>query len=82
MHERRDMRPTVRLRRIEWDRRMNAKELATPHARAEHIGVSRTTVARIEDGETRPGITFVAAVLVAFPDVRFEDVFEVAGVAS
>jgi transcriptional regulator with XRE-family HTH domain len=61
---------------------MNAKNLATPHARAERIGVSRTTVARIEEGETKPGHEFIAAVLNAFTDIRFEDVFEVDGVAA
>ncbi|MFI7644271.1 hypothetical protein [Nonomuraea sp. NPDC049400] len=56
---------------------MNAKKLVTPNARAERIGVSRTTVARIEDGDLQPGRLFIAAVLDTFPDVRFEDVFEV-----
>src|SRR5690606_2521721 len=74
--------PVIRLRRNEWDRRMNAKNLATPNARAERLGFSRTTVARIEKGETKPGYEFIAAVLDAFPDVRFEDVFEVGKVAS
>jgi DNA-binding XRE family transcriptional regulator len=61
---------------------MNAKDLTTPHARAERIGVNRTTVARIEDGETKPGYEFIAAVLDAFADLKFEDIFEIERAAS
>jgi predicted transcriptional regulator len=56
---------------------MNGKDLSTDHARAMHIGVSRTTVARIQSGEIEPGGKFVAAVLWAHPDLKFEDLFEV-----
>lgn len=56
---------------------MDAKKLATPLARAERIGVSRWTVARVEEGDTKPGIDFIAAVLDAFTDIRFDDIFEI-----
>lgn len=56
---------------------MKDKELATPVERAERLGVSRTTVVRIEEGETKPGYEFIAAVLDTFTDIRFEDVFEI-----
>lgn len=69
--------PVIRLRQKEWERRMKVKELATPNARADRLGFNRTTVVRIERGETKPGHEFIAAVLNAFPDVRFEDIFEV-----
>lgn len=82
MHEPQETRPVIRLRRGEWNRRMVAKELATHHARAERIGVSRTTIGRIEGGKMAPGEDFIAAVLDAFTDLRFEDVFEVERVAS
>lgn len=77
MHELRGTRPTIRLRRGEWDRRMTAKDLATRRARADRIGVSHTTIGRIEEGEMKPGGEFIAAVLNAFGDLRFEDVFEI-----
>lgn len=70
--------PVIRLRWEEWERRMKAKELTTPNARAERLGFNRTSVVRIERGETKPGYEFIAAVLFTFPEVRFEDVFEVA----
>lgn len=82
MHEPQKTRPTIRLRRGEWDRRMTAKELETHLARAERIGVSRTTVGRIESGEIKPGEEFIAAVLDAFADLKFENVFEVVRVAA
>lgn len=77
MHESPDTRPSIRLRRGEWDRRMNAKALPTRRARADRIGVSHTTIGRIEEGETKPGGDFIAAVLHTFGDIRFEDVFEI-----
>jgi DNA-binding XRE family transcriptional regulator len=66
---------------------MTAKSLATDHARAERIGVSRTTILRIQKGPDdpsgiRPGENFIAAVLAAFGDLHFEDLFEIERVAS
>ncbi|WP_436759417.1 hypothetical protein [Streptosporangium sp. V21-05] len=61
---------------------MTSKDLSTDDARAAHIGVSRTTVLRIEKGAIQPGREFIAAVLDACPDLKFEDVFEVDRVAS
>ncbi|WP_143078988.1 helix-turn-helix domain-containing protein [Nonomuraea pusilla] len=61
---------------------MKAKQLPTAHARAERIGVSRWTVMRVEKGGMRPGESFIAAVLDAFTDIRFEDVFEIEQVSS
>ena len=78
MHEQPLTRPAILLRRHQWDRHMDAKELVTDSARADSIGVNRTTVGRIQSGEALPGETFVAAVLLAHQDLRFEDVFEVA----
>lgn len=77
MHEPEDTRPAVRLRHGEWERRMEAKGLSSDHARAQRIGMSRTTVARVQDGTIEPGERFVAAVLLTFADLKFEDLFEV-----
>lgn len=77
MHDASNARPTVKLRKEVWDRHMNARGLTTPEARAEHIGLSRTTVWRIEDGRMKPGEGFVAAVLARFRDLKFEDLFDV-----
>jgi DNA-binding XRE family transcriptional regulator len=56
---------------------MNAKGLTTSASRAEAIGVSRWTVSRIEGDEIAPGERFIAAVLLAHPELKFEDLFEV-----
>lgn len=56
---------------------MSDKGLTTQFARAQRIGVSRTTVGRVENGDIKPGEEFVAAVLKTFEDLSFEDLFEV-----
>lgn len=42
---------------------------------AKYIGVSHSTVWRILNGKMQPGADFISAILVAFPDVKFEDLF-------
>jgi hypothetical protein len=44
---------------------------------ATHLGVSRTTVKRMLSGELAPGERFIARTLAAFPDLKFDDLFEV-----
>ncbi|MGC5012603.1 hypothetical protein ACLQ2R_17705 [Streptosporangium sp. DT93] len=82
MHETCGGRPVIRLRHGEWERHMTSKELTTDDARAAHIGVSRTTVLRIQNGGIQPGREFIAAALCALPDIKFEDLFEVTRAAS
>lgn len=55
---------------------MTARGLSTHADRAEHIGVSRATVLRIQAGDFEPGEKFIAAVLWA-EDAKFEELFEV-----
>jgi DNA-binding XRE family transcriptional regulator len=45
-------------------------------ARAKFIGVHHATVGRIENGD-RCGERFIAQVLAAFPELKFEDLFKV-----
>lgn len=77
MNVRTRTRPTVRLRRKEWDRRMTARGLVTIADIAEHIDMSRATVIRIYTGEVEPGERFIAAALWAEDDAKFEELFEV-----
>lgn len=44
---------------------------------AGRLGVDQSLVWRVRTGRCRPGAAFVAGVLAAFPEVRFEDVFTV-----
>lgn len=46
-------------------------------ALAKAIGIHRATVARIYSGDALPGTTFIAAMLAAYPDKDFEDLFTV-----
>lgn len=70
-------RPVIHLRQDQWDRHMNDEELRTYPDRAKRLGVSRTTIYRIESGETKPGVDFIAATLATFSNLRFEDLFEI-----
>lgn len=75
-------RPVIHLRQDMWNGRMNAKELRSYPDRAKALGVSRTTIYRIESGETKPGVEFIARVLDAFDDLCFEDIFEIKRMAA
>ncbi len=66
---------TVRLRVSEFLARAVMDGARTDTAIAERIGVTRPTVTRALDGEPISG-GFVAAVLLAFPDREFGDLFE------
>lgn len=44
---------------------------------ARHLGVSRPNVTRLLDGANRPGTALIARTLAAFPEAKFEDLFEV-----
>jgi hypothetical protein len=72
----------IRLR-VEQLRRHAAKDgLASDRAVAERLGVSHTTVMRAISGDIAPGEKLIAATLAAFPDLKFEDLFEVVGGAA
>jgi len=68
----------IRLRLDRIDEIAIARGLTTDTARAERIGVERSTYSRVRTGEIQPGPRFIAGCLRAFPDLRFEDLFEVA----
>ncbi|WP_344888326.1 hypothetical protein [Streptosporangium longisporum] len=61
---------------------MTSKKLTTSRARAALIGVSPTTVLRVQHGSIQPGEEFIARVLYACPDVKFEVFFEVTRAAA
>ena len=69
--------PVVRLRNDRIDEIATARGLVTDSARAELIGVERSTYSRVRSGEIQPGNRFIAGCLLAFHDLRFEDLFEV-----
>ncbi|WP_037563496.1 helix-turn-helix domain-containing protein [Sporolactobacillus terrae] len=42
---------------------------------AELIGVANSTVNRILNGKRNPGSKFISGILMAFPDLKFEQLF-------
>ena len=69
--------PAIRLRVAEFRCRAEKAGLITNGEIGARLGVERTTVYRILREEMAPGERFIAATLAAFPQTRFEDVFEV-----
>lgn len=44
---------------------------------ASHIGVAANTVLRIRTARVAPSASFIAQTLLAFPELKFSDLFEV-----
>lgn len=69
---------SVRFRTAQFRRLAEAKGHRTDMELASLTGLDRTTMFRLMKGEIAPGERIIANVLLAFPDRRFEDFFEVA----
>lgn len=69
---------TVRLRIPAFMKIAEAEGLTTDSEIGERTGLDRSTVCRLMHGDISAGPTIIANVLLAFPDRRFEDFFEVA----
>ena len=67
----------IRLRPEQFRRRARLNGLETDTALAAHIGINRSTLFRMLNGDAAPGEKFMAQVLAAFPGLKFEDIFEV-----
>lgn len=70
-------RPVVRLKTARLRHHAGALGLETDSALAAHLGVPQSTVLRLMSGESRPGELLIASVLTAFPELGFDDLFEV-----
>lgn len=70
---------TVRLRIAQYRKFCKLKGWVTIQRQADEIGVDPATISRITAGQTAPGERFIAGVLTAFPELDFNDLFEVAG---
>lgn len=68
----------VKLRVTQFRQYSKRRGLNSALARAQHVGVHHATVGRIEKGTTIPSERFIAQVLTAFPEAKFEDLFEIA----
>jgi hypothetical protein len=71
----------VKLRTAQFRRYAETQGLVSDGDIAARTGLDRTTVFRLMRGDNDPGERIIATILLAFPDRRFEDFFEV-GVTS
>ena len=55
---------------------LEQRNLHEINERAQFLGVHRTTMERLQTGACLPSDRFIALALTAFPDRRFEDLFE------
>lgn len=67
----------VCLRTKQLEKFFSLKGIKTDTSRAEAIGVNPATYSRVIRGHTAPGEVFIAGALTAFPELAFEDLFEV-----
>jgi hypothetical protein len=75
----RPSRAAFKLRKIRLEELLAPHDLKSPAAKARFLGVDPASYHRIvvEDGDSRPGPSFVGAVLRALPGVSFEYLFEI-----
>lgn len=69
--------PVLRLRMDRYRRLVKDEGWLTLEDQARGIGIAQSTVSRTLAGVQRPGNALIAALLRAFPDQSFEDLFEV-----
>lgn len=69
--------PTIRIRGDNLALARAAAGLDNNAALAQAMGVHATTVARTLSGQAQLGVSFIAALLSAFPRLQFGDLFEV-----
>jgi hypothetical protein len=68
---------TIRLRKHEFTKACRLAGFPSGYAMAKAMGVNRSTVARVLDGELRPGAAFIAGTLIALAPMSFEDLFDI-----
>jgi DNA transposition AAA+ family ATPase len=71
------MAATIRLRTSQFEKFCKIKGWKTQADKARGLKVTEPTVGRIVNGDRKPGEQFIAAVLSAFPELDFGDLFEV-----
>jgi hypothetical protein len=76
-------RPTLSLRKDRYSALAKAKGWVTHEDQARGLGLVQSTISRtLGRSDQRPGADFIAAVLVAFPNTTFEDLFEIVDASS
>jgi len=67
----------IRLRAEQFRQHARRQGLKSDSASAAYLGMNRSTVRRVLNGEITPGERMIAAALAAFPELTFDDLFEV-----
>ena len=68
---------TIKLRAEKFRQHARQRGLKSDSASATYLGLNRSTVLRILAGDQVPGERMIAASLAAFPELKFDDLFEV-----
>lgn len=68
---------TIKVRVVKFDRYMRLAKFDSVYALAQAMGVHRSTIGRVMDGELKPGPAFIAGALTAFAPASFTELFEV-----
>ncbi|RKT52470.1 transcriptional regulator [Saccharothrix australiensis] len=68
---------TVRLRVEAFGKAVLLAGFASDYALAAAMGLNRSTVKRVRDGELRPGPAFIGGALKALAPLEFGDLFEI-----
>lgn len=71
------MAASIRLRTAQYRKYAALKNWKTQSQAAAAIGVSEPALSRVIRGKRGPGADFIAALLNAFPQLEFADLFEV-----
>lgn len=71
------MTATLRLRTRQLDKYMRLAGIGSKAELARRMGMATSSVTRVLAGSYRPGETFISRLMAAFPDLEFEDLFEV-----
>lgn len=72
-----DRPPTLDLNRKRFRELVAARGWTTQLEQAAALGIAQNTLSRIVESEGRPGTRVIAALLIAFPDEPFDDLFEI-----
>lgn len=71
------MTSTLKLRTRQLDKYMRISGIGSRAELARRMGMATSSVTRVLAGQYRPGEAFISGLMRAFPDLDFEDLFEV-----
>lgn len=78
----RNTEPVLRFRAEQFRRHCRPLGLTTAAAQGAHFGLSKWTVTRLLSGDIVPGERVIAHILDGFPELGFDDFFEVVRTAA